>query len=357
MEMKTTIAAALLLALAPALRAEEQKAPPPPKIDDAKVDAAIKKGVRYLRDHAATHHGLPPSTKELALLALVHAGVKPGDSWVDELLRAVLEEDLRTTYRTALQARLLEELDRAAYQKRIFQCAQFLVDNQCQNGQWAYGEPTTYPDPRPAPDITDDDAAPGRPPLKTKYLVRKQRDGPDRGDNSNSQIAILGLRACHDAGIVLPKEVVAKAAQWWKDSQGVTKGWSYGPKGNRPYGSMTAGGVAALTICDYLLGSDWKKDEALSGALGWLRDNFSITENPGRSGPHHYYYLYALERAGRLYGFDQLGKWDWYAEGAAYLLANQADDGSWNKKPVDTCFAILFLRRATRPLVASVDKQ
>ena len=59
-----------------------------------------------------------------------------------------------------------------------------------------------------------------------------------------------------------------------------------------------------------------------------------------------------------------LGAHDWYREGATYLLKEQKGDGSWNAKPGDgfmvhdTSFAILFLRRATRPLsdVASVDR-
>ena len=65
------------------------------------------------------------------------------------------------------------------------------------------------------------------------------------------------------------------------------------------------------------------------------------------------------------YGTDRFGAHDWYAEGAAWLLETQRPDGSWltaNAKGGqgvwDTCFAILFLRRATRPLidVASEDR-
>src|SRR5438105_4622870 len=143
--MNVRFALAVVLLLAPSVWAQQQKAPPTPKVDDAKVEAAIKRGVQCLRARAAKRNGLAPNTKELVALTLIHAGVKAGDPMVDELLKSVLEEDLGTTYRVALQARLLEELDRAAYQKRIFQCAQFLVDNQCMNGQWAYGEATTYP--------------------------------------------------------------------------------------------------------------------------------------------------------------------------------------------------------------------
>jgi hypothetical protein len=318
----------------------------PPGLDEKRVNGAIDRRVEYLRAKLSKKNSGQEKVRELALLALVHAGVKKGDAFLDEQVKAMVDEELTTVYRTALQAMVLRELDLEAWQKRIFQCAQFLVDNQCRNGQWAYGEPTTYPEPKPEPDID----------VKTKYKVQRQRWGPPTGDHSNSQYAILGIRACHESGILFPKEVLEKAAQAWRETQTLQKGWSYGPKGNRAYGSMTAGGVAALTILDYLQEADWKQDAAIKGGLEWLKDNLLLTDNPGRSGPHHYYWLYALSRAALLTGTDKFGKVDWYLEGGLYLLANQETDGSWNKKPVDTCFAILFLRRATRPPVATGGK-
>ncbi|MBV8881254.1 MAG: hypothetical protein JO332_14910, partial [Planctomycetaceae bacterium] len=75
------------------------------------------------------------------------------------------------------------------------------------------------------------------------------------------------------------------------------------------------------------------------------------------------YYLYALERAGMLLDVPTIAKHDWYAEGAAAILDAQKADGSWfggaNRcKPTwDTCFAILFLKKATQRLeVASEDR-
>ena len=92
-----------------------------------------------------------------------------------------------------------------------------------------------------------------------------------------------------------------------------------------------------------------------------------MTANPGVS-PKEYaylYYLYALERAGALYGLDAFGKNEWYPDGVKVLLETQKGDGSWtgsgdSSGPVlDTCFAILFLKRATERLrtdVASTDR-
>src|SRR5262249_23713431 len=133
-----------------------------------------------------------------------------------------------------------------------------------------------------------------------------------------------------------------------------------------------AGAVGALVIFDFMLGMDWKKDLSVTAGMNWLRHFFKVDENyRGGHGPFqfHYYYLYALERAGILYGTDSMGTHVWYSEGVDYLLNAQRPDGRWlnpvsekakdpwNRPEWDTCRAILFLRRATHPLVdvASVD--
>jgi hypothetical protein len=99
-----------------------------------------------------------------------------------------------------------------------------------------------------------------------------------------------------------------------------------------------------------------------------LAKHFSVTGNPGppseewaKNDTHwcHFYYLYALERAGVLCRTEWIGRRAWYPEGANVLLAGQGKDGSWNDSTIDTCFAILFLKRATRPLedIASMDER
>jgi hypothetical protein len=261
----------------------------------------------------------------------------------------------------------LEDLDRVKYQKRIAQCAQFLLDNQCANGQWHYGEPSIF--------VEEVDVPPPQPKSKAvrKVVVTRKRDGPAAGDNSNSMYAMLGLRACHDAGIVIPKATVEKAAKWWRDTQsrtgavkgslGPAEGWCYSRHEHKPYGSMTAGGVGSLVICDYILNIDWKKDPHVLAGMEWLSKNFSVAYNPGpyehaamemNSQNQYYYYMYALERAAILYGVEQIGNNYWFAKGTLALIDAQKEDGSWRSKTgdpaADTCFAILFLRKATRAL-------
>jgi hypothetical protein len=218
-------------------------------------------------------------------------------------------------------------------------------------------------------------------------------EGPPTGDNSNSQYAALGIRACHDAGIVIPKGVILAAQTWWRISQlddpknrGVASeggsyapaGWCYGPRdhGHPAYSTMTAGAVGAVAIWNFLEDEkSTKKDPTLQKGIAWLGANFSVKGNEGPSehvkdtGWMLYYYLYALERAGVLAGTETFGGRRWYAEGAEVILAAQKPDGSW-LSPLphsdrsdttnacwDTCFAILFLKRATAPLVASTDSR
>jgi len=310
----------------------------------------------------------------------------------------VLSAPYNHTYSVALRAMALEELDRVRYQSHIARCAQFLLDNQTANGQWSYGEASVAVDAIRVemPAVTPTAMKPGAVPANTprpkpkvgqKVGVRSTRTPAGNGDFSNSSYAALGLRACSDSGIVIPKEVFVRglqaftAAQLLPLSKDATpslptgrkpRGWCYDRPCacplHRPYGSMTAGAVAAVAIYDHLLGRDGKKDGAILDGLAWLQVNYAVDTVPG---PIEWdkiskttflpYYLYALERAMILTGNERLGTRTWYADGAKLLLETQKPDGSWaiddwGKDTWDTCFALLFLKRSTRPLVASTDR-
>src|SRR5204863_10140705 len=124
-------------------RAAPAVLPPTPTaaLPDPAAAPAIAKAVAWLRTAklpASTHMGPMPSDV-LVCLALAHAGVPETDPFFAKLLEGVLAARLQRTYIVSLQAVLLEKLDRVRYQGCLHQCAQFLVDNQCVNGQWSYG--------------------------------------------------------------------------------------------------------------------------------------------------------------------------------------------------------------------------
>ena len=64
-----------------------------------------------------------------------------------------------------------------------------------------------------------------------------------------------------------------------------------------------------------------------------------------------YYYLWSVERVAVALELETIGKKNWYDWGAELLLANQGADGSWTggdftTSGADTCFALLFLKKA-----------
>ncbi|MBN4055030.1 hypothetical protein JYT15_00825, partial [Acidimicrobium ferrooxidans] len=100
--------------------------------------------------------------------------------------------------------------------------------------------------------------------------------------------------------------------------------------------------------------------------LIWMNLNYTVTANPyGRRG--HYYYLYALERVGILGGISLIGDHNWYSDGAKYLVSAQKpvdkDNAFWDEKDeiapsdlIDTCYALLFLKKATIPVGVTITR-
>jgi hypothetical protein len=160
------------------------------------------------------------------------------------------------------------------------------------------------------------------------------------------------------------------------------RGWGYATKMARveSYGAMTTIGVASLVMCKYYLRGHPRfkgelvdrVDAGIEDGCAWLATNFDVKDNAKWKDPNvEYknaapkidgYNMYGIERAGVLAGVVKFGEHDWYALGARILIDQQQADGSWSsemfyepKATISTCFAILFLKRATHPIIESGD--
>jgi hypothetical protein len=323
-----------------------------------KIDSAIERGTGFLLTSPLT-----PGAQELILLTFIHGGVSPDNDIFKVLLNRMLESPLSATYNIALQAMALEKLDSKKYQERIAECAQWLVDAQCKNGQWSYGSsqrqaPQTTPGYKPSitPSTTKKEDYIIGAGIKTDIIIkRKIIAGVPSGDNSNTQYGVLGLRACMDAGIALPKDTIMLVKKWWENNQNLDGSWSYGVAGKGGYASMTAGGMSSLAILKYYLKEDYKKCSRISKAVRWMESNFPTALDLRANWALYTYY--SFERAGILAEQDKFGRYNWYLEGAKRLLGAQNLSGSWSGPSgdvVNTCFAILFLKRATKSLQAEI---
>lgn len=369
--------AGLSLAASP----QDQKTAP----DAADICKAVRKGVGYLRSQEQACLEMKDiksrkmCARELVLWTLLQAGVSPADPFVQTLFNEMSAGKLEATYPVALEAMILESLDRVRYQLRIAKCAQFLVDNQSEDGQWGYGDASPYVDdfgggmkPLPPLDHPQD--------LKVRYKVKvkKNRDWDEGTDTSNTYFAALGLRAAGDAGVIFETPVLEAGLRFWKVSH-VKKegesGWGYDRKNKAATPAATASAVSALLIYGNLLGKDLTKDALIlvgSESLAGTWNGGRLTTMPGgvESRLLNAYGLYAVEVAEVFLGKDhQIGR-DWYREGAGVLLGLQKPNGSWDSgvdaarvpggngkgapyfsHPIwDTCFSILFLSSGIRPL-------
>ncbi len=215
------------------------------------------------------------------------------------------------------------------------------------------------------------------------------------GDNSNTQFAALALWVGRRHGLPVER-AVERLNRRFRTTQNEDGGWPYmntalglsvpgmGTLANAT-ASMTCAGLLGLAIADGATLErlrerkpdakvpDISEDKNLKNGLQLIA---SVIDNPKgftpkrpeeqqpfvplqRVGGRTYYFLWSLERVAVALDLDTIGKKDWYNWGAEILLENQSPNGSWSgdyaSYGADTCFALLFLKRAN--LARDLTKQ
>jgi hypothetical protein len=180
---------------------------------------------------------------------------------------------------------------------------------------------------------------------------------PDDSDNSCTQFAVLGLWAAGRHG-VHAERALSMVVTRFRSSQLQEGGWGYPYTPHRQRGGatppMTCSGLLGLAVGHGLTAaqnpdSTKKQDPEVEEAFKYLDPHIG-TAGPGRI---NMYYLWSVERVGVLYGLEKIRGKDWYRWGVELILNCQAPDGHWiehgyhgSSHHTDTCFALLFLRRA-----------
>jgi hypothetical protein len=206
--------------------------------------------------------------------------------------------------------------------------------------------------------------------------------GGRTSDNSNTQFATLALWAARRYNLPLERSIDLLARRF-KQSQLPNGTWQYHFHGGHQTPAMTGAGLLGLAVGHGLEADPSRKktvkDEqidrgikALGSQIGKpfgadVKQRMKVARGRivgvGRSqGPINLYFLWTVERVGVLYHVREMDGKDWYRWGVELLLPTQARDGSWHERnyhgstrPVDTCFALLFLKRAN--LAADLTKR
>lgn len=347
----------LLLLATPLLHAQ---APAKKELLADQVKNAIDRGVRYLRNTQLTNgswekgvaaEGMEGGWTGLAVLALLNSGLPATDPTVErglKFLRTVEPTHTNQTYVKSLQTMAFAEAKLPEDRQRIQENVRWLLENRVYDeGRflgWGY---------KPFP-------------IKELKVA----------DNSNTQFAVLALWYAKQAGFDIRPDVWREIREFYLRTQSQEGGWNYAPDlrikadGNTSSITMTAAGLSGLTIAGMELNEAreellddgtarncgiYREQNGMTQGLDWLTRHFKI-ELRGRT----YYNLYGLERAGRLSGQRFFGPYDWYREGAKYLVGAQRADGSWltedywDRWPqVSTGLALLFLSKGRTPVLVS----
>ncbi len=97
----------------------------------------------------------------------------------------------------------------------------------------------------------------------------------------------------------------------------------------RSYGTMSYAGLLSFIYADLK-----KDDPRVQAALGYLKKNFTVDQNPNMGSAGLYYYLHLMSKGLTAAGVQELEtadgkKIDWAREAAGKIIQLQTADGSW----------------------------
>ncbi len=346
MQAVTVALAALILIATMAQLCSAQRNRRNSALKDVSAEAvrqAVAQGVRFLKDQRSRDGSWPKHARigdvtALVTLALLNAGEDPNSRLMQgslDYIDAEMHEEVLTTYSAGLKimAMATADPDGKRYRRDVQRAVDWLVETQSRSGGWSYG-----------------------------------MGGRGVGDASNSQFAILGLHEASKMGIEIDQRVWERAQGYWEASFVAGGGFDYKPVGGNATPSMTCAGIASWIIIDENLTNFRdlvKGDRAVccdvTDRMGRVEKSIELLGRRfgtrGRGGAQ-YYYLYALERAGRLSGQRFFGPHDWYRAGAKTIVSQQNKvTGAWrgsglgeNKEVIATSMALLFLAKGKRPV-------
>ena len=358
----------------------------------------------------------------LAGLTLLECGVPTSNEQLQHATRSLRRASvaLTKTYSIALGIIFFDRLGEAGDELLIQSLALRLLAGQASSGGWSYDCPPPAPsDQQKLLRLINNRRSSGGPPREPflDFLEQiRSLPGPQAGpsDNSNTKFATLALWVARRHQI--PTETALRlVAERFRRSQNADGGWGYlsgggdaplpprfgrgpgpgfgrgpGPAPLHPHLNDTLGSMT----CSGLLGL------AIGRGVSLATEDTSVKGEPGRPAPTDdpnaraallllgqivggsldgeeiagvplynqvkgdvYYFLWSLERVAVAYDLTTIGGHDWYQWGSTWLVGKQTPAGGWSGRygpgGVDTCFALLFLKRAnlSRDLTVSLQGQ
>ena len=302
--------------------------PTPGTTGTAAIDAAINKGVDALvkARGAGDLIGGHPGTTAMATLAMVTAGVGKDDPRVKpslDMLATLAKPDGSIfekeypVYVTAISA--LSFQGAGVYPELVAKAQRWLADKQFNENNKVDPSNTSFGGFGYGTDVQS-----------------------PKADLSNLEFA---LDAIKDSQIADKDEVMKRAQRFIERCQNRTEsndqkwagndgGFVYQPGASKAGETASSGSMTYAGISSFLYTQADAKDPRVEAALGWVRKNFTVDENPGLGQKGFYFHLHMMARALGLLGqrtlTDSEGRaHDWPVELSTKLISLQKPDGTW----------------------------
>lgn len=296
----------------------------------SEVKAAIDRGLRWLKDQqeedgSYMHH---PGMTALVATAFMRSPrhyteddgpfLKNAIKYLEGMAKpdgSIYDQDL-PNYNTSVSLMALTETKNPTYNEIIQRAQRYLMALQADEGEG----------------YTPDD----------KMYGGMGYGGDLRPDMSNLQFS---LKALKDSGVSDDTDVWEKAIKFIERCQnrsesndqswaGDDGGFVYYPGysmagGTRSYGTMTYAGILS-----FIYANVDKNDDRVQSAVRWIKDNYTLEENPPIGAQGLYYYYHTMAKALSIYGepiiTDSSGvQHNWYDELARKILESQKPEGHW----------------------------
>lgn len=334
------VSAGLFLSLEGPADSAQAKSGPDPK----DVQKVLDKAVDYLKssqlkDGSFAPKLAGPGITAIAVAALLRNGVSPQEPVVAkglDYLASQTKEDggiyskFLANYTTACALMAFKEANqKGKYDQVIKKATEFMKKIQHEedasnvdHGGFGYGKPT---DKNARPDLSNSGFS-----VEALLAAGLSKDDPA------VQKALKFIGRCQNLPGESNDQPFAK-----KTSEADKGGFTYDPHlsdksqyktdegGLRSLGSMTYTGLKS-----FLYAGVKKDDPRVVAAIGWVRKNYTLDENPGMGKSALYYYYHTFAKAMDSYGEDPFvdakgTKHDWRLELFQALQKRQNENGSW----------------------------
>lgn len=226
-------------------------------VDKEKNNAAIKKGVEYLKNHALADTTYGVGAAALAGLALLEADVPTNDPTIVTITKMVRETGLgeNRTYHLALDILFLDRLNDPRDVPLIQVLGARLIVGQNAMGGWGYnsGEGANAAEQQRLAAALRPTGSGGLHPEAARILKfgRGAAQQVSTGDdNSNTQFAIIGTWVAQRRGVPAANAIAAIDNRFLRTQSPNDHGWNYssgiGGSGSTP--AMTCAGLLGLAV-------------------------------------------------------------------------------------------------------------